>query len=238
MRAAAAGCQAGSWSGCWQARPLPLRPSCCGRCSPTLPTAAPAALRMQWQPEGFVQQYKGRDGQQYPCYDSEKDLIVPLMKNPNHFHKSPLIGGHTRNRTWLAFHRGLVREAAGSCSAALLCFAGVAASSRQWELNCFWRHAAAGSTRALAIQQRHPAAACHSFQERGLAGKVSHRGGRVSGGGADQCWAVKLGGQVATAWGLASRWIGVRQASAGVTASDYHAPRCCCCCCCRPLMQV
>jgi hypothetical protein len=85
---------------------------------------------MQWQPDGFVQQYKKRDGQQFPCYDAEKDLIVPLMKNPNHFHKSPLIGGHTRNRTRLAFHRGLVRQRwqlQGLPSIALL----VAASSRQ-----------------------------------------------------------------------------------------------------------
>jgi hypothetical protein len=35
------------------------------------------------------------------------------MKNPNHFHQSPLVGGATRNRTWLAFHRGLVSAAAG-----------------------------------------------------------------------------------------------------------------------------
>lgn len=38
---------------------------------------------------------------------------MPLMKNPDHFHKSPLLGGATRNRTILAFHRGLV--SAGDC---------------------------------------------------------------------------------------------------------------------------
>ena len=45
----------------------------------------------------------------HACYDPIKDLIMPLMKTPNHYHASPLIGGPTRNRTWLAFHRGRVR---------------------------------------------------------------------------------------------------------------------------------
>lgn len=38
-----------------------------------------------------------------------QDLIIPLMKTPNHYHLSPLIGGPARNRTWLAFHRGRVQ---------------------------------------------------------------------------------------------------------------------------------
>lgn len=34
---------------------------------------------------------------------------MPLMKAPDHFHRSPLLGAPARNRTWLAFHRGRVR---------------------------------------------------------------------------------------------------------------------------------
>ena len=47
-----------------------------------------------------------------------QDLVVPLMKNPNHFHRSPLLGGQARNRTILAFHRGLVRPAWAAAAAA------------------------------------------------------------------------------------------------------------------------
>lgn len=32
------------------------------------------------------------------------------MKDPDHWHASPLAGGPTRNRTLLAFHRGRVRR--------------------------------------------------------------------------------------------------------------------------------
>lgn len=32
------------------------------------------------------------------------------MKTPNHYHLSPLVGAPTRNRTWLAFHRGRVQK--------------------------------------------------------------------------------------------------------------------------------
>ena len=56
----------------------------------------------------------------HPCYDPVKDLIVPLMKTPDHFHLSPLIGGPTRNRTWLAFHRGRVGVSLRACKPA--CF--------------------------------------------------------------------------------------------------------------------
>ena len=41
-----------------------------------------------------------------------QDLIVPLMKAPDHYHLSPLSGAPPRNRTWLAFHRGRVRSVA------------------------------------------------------------------------------------------------------------------------------
>ncbi|KAL4452535.1 hypothetical protein ABPG75_008197 [Micractinium tetrahymenae] len=57
-----------------------------------------------WAPDGFLWKFQG-----HQCYDPVKDLVVPLMKNPDHFHKSPLLGGTTRNRTILAFHRGLVQ---------------------------------------------------------------------------------------------------------------------------------
>ena len=67
----------------------------------------------QWEPDGFVWKIAG-----HPCYDPVKDLIVPLMKTPNHFHLSPLIGGPTNDRTWLAFHRGRVSRA---CMPALCC---------------------------------------------------------------------------------------------------------------------
>ena len=52
----------------------------------------------QWEPDGFVWKIAG-----HPCYDPVKDLIVPLLKTPQHYHLSPLIGGPTRDRTWLAF---------------------------------------------------------------------------------------------------------------------------------------
>ena len=44
---------------------------------------------------------------------------MPLMKTPDHYHLSPLIGAPTRARTWLAFHRGRVRRRC--CCAMMLC---------------------------------------------------------------------------------------------------------------------
>jgi hypothetical protein len=69
----------------------------------------------QWEPDGFVWKIAG-----HPCYDPVKDLIVPLLKTPQHYHLSPLIGGPTRDRTWLAFHRGRVRQ----CCCVHACMAG------------------------------------------------------------------------------------------------------------------
>ena len=37
-----------------------------------------------------------------------QDLVVPLMKTPEHYRLSPLVGAPPRQRTWLAFHRGRV----------------------------------------------------------------------------------------------------------------------------------
>lgn len=47
-----------------------------------------------------------------------QDLIMPLMKVPDHFGDSPLIGAPTRNRTYLAFHRGRVRGHSAAAAAA------------------------------------------------------------------------------------------------------------------------
>lgn len=58
----------------------------------------------QFEPHGWLVKIAG-----YPCYDPEKDLVLPSMKGPFHFDQSPLIGAPTRNRTWLAFHRGRVQ---------------------------------------------------------------------------------------------------------------------------------
>lgn len=48
-----------------------------------------------------------------------QDLVMPLMKRPDHFRLSPVVGGPTRERRWLAFHRGRVR-AQGATLAHLL----------------------------------------------------------------------------------------------------------------------
>lgn len=45
-----------------------------------------------------------------PSLTHTQDLVVPLMKDPDHWHLSPLAGAPTRNRTLLAFHRGRVRR--------------------------------------------------------------------------------------------------------------------------------
>lgn len=59
----------------------------------------------QFEPKSF--QDKMAHG--VPCYEPEKDLVMPLMKRPDHYQLSPLIGGPARNRTWLAMHRGRVQ---------------------------------------------------------------------------------------------------------------------------------
>ena len=43
----------------------------------------------------------------------KQDLVVPSMKTPEDWRASPLAGAPTRNRTWLAFHRGRVRGGLG-----------------------------------------------------------------------------------------------------------------------------
>lgn len=39
---------------------------------------------------------------------SMQDLVVPPLKKPDHWRNSPLLGAPTRERIWLAFHRGRV----------------------------------------------------------------------------------------------------------------------------------
>lgn len=45
---------------------------------------------------------------------------MPLMKTPDHYLHSPLVGAPTRKRSWLAFHRGRVGRATGGLSELLL----------------------------------------------------------------------------------------------------------------------
>ncbi|KAL4447245.1 hypothetical protein ABPG77_007278 [Micractinium sp. CCAP 211/92] len=59
----------------------------------------------QFDPDGFQKKLDSR----LPCYNPEKDLVTPLMKRPDHYRLSPMIGGPTRERRWLAFHRGRVQ---------------------------------------------------------------------------------------------------------------------------------
>ena len=52
---------------------------------------------------------------------------MPLQKRPDHYHLSPLLGGATRERAWLAFHRGRVRQGCGyhACMRACVCMQAV-----------------------------------------------------------------------------------------------------------------
>ncbi|KAL4437781.1 hypothetical protein ABPG77_005693 [Micractinium sp. CCAP 211/92] len=58
----------------------------------------------QWEPGGFLRKLGA-----FPCYDPEKDLVLPSMKPPEAFADSPLAGAPARPRTWLALHRGRVQ---------------------------------------------------------------------------------------------------------------------------------
>ena len=80
---------------------------------------------MQWEPDGYLHKIAG-----HACYDPIKDLVVPLMKTPDHYHMSPLIGGATHKRTWLAFHRGRVSLAAAGAAVVLVCRADFSRSTR------------------------------------------------------------------------------------------------------------
>ncbi|KAL4425253.1 hypothetical protein ABPG75_009269 [Micractinium tetrahymenae] len=62
-------------------------------------------LHKQFEPEGFQQKM----APWLPRYDPAKDLAMPLMKRPDHYHLSPLVGAPTRERTLLALHRGRVQ---------------------------------------------------------------------------------------------------------------------------------
>lgn len=51
---------------------------------------------------------EGSDGKlgQYPCFDSEKDLVIPAVSSFQKYRDSPLTGAPTRNRSILAFFKG------------------------------------------------------------------------------------------------------------------------------------
>ncbi|GFR40871.1 hypothetical protein Agub_g1522 [Astrephomene gubernaculifera] len=53
------------------------------------------------QPEGFLTHIKG-----HPCYNPEKDLIIPAFKRPEHYRLSPLVSANARPRDNLFFFRG------------------------------------------------------------------------------------------------------------------------------------
>ena len=151
----------------------------------------------QWEPDGFIGKIEG-----HPCYDPVKDLIVPLMKTPNHFHLSPLIGGPTNDHTWLAFHRGRVSvcacaymrcggEGAGEGCARRRCVPATttwplpphntpphAVTPPQPLLACLtvW----AGANGEPSLLPRHPPAAGQRLPRRRLVREVQNRGGRVS----------------------------------------------------------
>lgn len=57
-----------------------------------------------YEPGGFQRKIAG-----HSCYDPSKDMVVPLMKRPEHYHDSPLLGAPARERTWLCVHRGRVQ---------------------------------------------------------------------------------------------------------------------------------
>ena len=59
----------------------------------------------QFEPNGFLSKLGS-----FPCFDPSKDLVLPSMKKPDHWKASPLLGAPTRERTWLAFHRGRVQH--------------------------------------------------------------------------------------------------------------------------------
>ncbi|KAG2455017.1 hypothetical protein HYH02_000842 [Chlamydomonas schloesseri] len=53
------------------------------------------------QPDGFVHLFKG-----HPCYNPDKDLVIPAFKAPGHYASSGLVGAPTRERDLLFFFRG------------------------------------------------------------------------------------------------------------------------------------
>ncbi|PSC76174.1 exostosin-like glycosyltransferase [Micractinium conductrix] len=59
-----------------------------------------------WQPEGHV----GKLGD-FPCYNPDKDLILPPMMSPHKLQESPLMGAPTRERSILGFFKGRTQQA-------------------------------------------------------------------------------------------------------------------------------
>ncbi|KAG2494841.1 hypothetical protein HYH03_007081 [Edaphochlamys debaryana] len=53
------------------------------------------------QPEGFVRYIQG-----HPCYNPEKDLIIPAFKQPRHYSESALLGAAARERDILFTFKG------------------------------------------------------------------------------------------------------------------------------------
>ena len=58
-----------------------------------------------YQPEGHLSKLGS-----YPCYNSSKDLVVPLMWPVQKYHASPLFGSPSRNRTIFGFHKGRIQH--------------------------------------------------------------------------------------------------------------------------------
>ncbi|GIL74998.1 hypothetical protein Vretifemale_4847 [Volvox reticuliferus] len=57
---------------------------------------------VNWQqPEGYLTHIRG-----HPCYDPQKDLVIPAFKQPNHYRESPLLGKPTKPRDIFLFFRG------------------------------------------------------------------------------------------------------------------------------------
>jgi hypothetical protein len=58
-----------------------------------------------WQPEG--QTWKvGK----FPCYDSKKDMILPVMHSPQKYKESPFLGAEPRERKYLAVFKGRTQQ--------------------------------------------------------------------------------------------------------------------------------
>ncbi|GLI69587.1 hypothetical protein VaNZ11_014246 [Volvox africanus] len=57
---------------------------------------------INWQqPEGYLTHIRG-----HPCYDPQKDLVIPSFKQPNHYRESPLLGKPAKRRDIFLFFRG------------------------------------------------------------------------------------------------------------------------------------
>ncbi|KAG2445204.1 hypothetical protein HYH02_008672 [Chlamydomonas schloesseri] len=64
-------------------------------------TSKPEAAFDAWRGVDFGDRIKG-----HPCYDPNKDLVIPAFKNPNQYPRSPLLGAPPLERDVLLFFRG------------------------------------------------------------------------------------------------------------------------------------